>query len=102
MTDSTLREQITKCFGDTKMPEDDQFEPDVELFDIESTIDRIEALTALKVQEARIEEIVFLERLELEFDANVSQYAGERWDDSDAALMLQHRLKQLKDSGGRA
>ena len=57
MTDSTLREQITKCFGDTKMPEDDQFEPDVELFDIESTIDRLEALIALKVQEAQIEEL---------------------------------------------
>ena len=50
MSDLTsLRAKITKCFGDTKMPEDDQFEPDVELFDIEATIDRLEAIVAQEV-----------------------------------------------------
>jgi hypothetical protein len=56
---NTLEEQIRKCFGDTKMPEDDQFEPDVELFDIEETINRLKDLFAshLKTIQSEAEEL---------------------------------------------
>jgi len=46
-------------------------------------------------EENRKDEYRFLERLKLEFDANVSQEAGERWADSDAADMVNERLLKV-------
>jgi hypothetical protein len=43
-----------------------------------------------------MDEQEFLARLKLEFDANVSVAAGERWSDSDAAEMVNHRLEHLE------
>ena len=54
-----------------------------------------QALIDNKVKEARDSERKFLERLKLEFDANISQEAGEAWADSDAAQLVNNRLAQL-------
>lgn len=55
-TNTSLREEIVKCFRDSYM----QTEGETELFDTEETIDAIEALLTAKTTEARIDELEFM------------------------------------------
>ncbi len=72
LTLEQLRTGIKKCFSDTKMPEDDQFEPDVVLFDIEETINRLAALFSSHIEALRDE----MEKKKIRYDVAKELRAG--------------------------
>lgn len=82
MPDTSIQERIYEVLTSNEYL-DDQFE-------------KIKFLVSEAVIQAEKTELEFLERLKLEFDANVSQHAGERWDDSDAAILINERIAELR------
>lgn len=63
--------------------------------DVSEMLERVIRRIAQKQREARQSELKFLERLKLEFDANIAMSAGEKWSESDAAELLKKRLAEL-------
>jgi len=64
--------------------------------------DIIAALLSLheaEVKRARVSEVKFLERMKLEFDANICE-CGEPWNDTDGAVLVNERLSELRSEEG--
>lgn len=68
--------------------------------ELKSASQLIQALLDTRVREARVDELEFVKRIELEVDANICD-CGEKWSETDIADLIKDRINQLKVDGGK-